>query len=64
MKECPRCHRKCLEDEDVLNSISHVGDRISICSVCGQEQGKIGMQICDDLVELEMEKRFRMELGE
>ena len=36
MKECPRCHRKCLEEEDVLHAISHIGDRISICSIFGQ----------------------------
>lgn len=62
MKICPRCHRKCLEDEDVLNSISHIGDRILICTVCGQEQGKIGMKISSDIVEIEMEERFKEEL--
>jgi len=62
MKECPRCHRNCLEDKSVLNSISHIGDKIEICSGCGQEQGKVGMGYCTDIVEIEMEKRFRKEL--
>ena len=59
MKICPRCKRKCLEEEDVLNAISHIGDRISICSICGQEQGKVGMTLTTDIVEIEMEERFK-----
>lgn len=62
MKICPRCRRKCLEDEDVLNSISHVGNKISICSICGQEQGKVGMKISNDIVEIEMEERFKQQI--
>ena len=56
---CPHCLGKCLEDEDVLNAISHIGDKISICSICGQEQGKVGMQLSHDIVEIEMENRFK-----
>jgi len=59
MKICPRCKRKCLEEEDVLNAISHVGKNIKICSICGQEQGKVGMSLSTDIVEIEMEKRFK-----
>ncbi len=59
MKICPRCERKCLEEEDVLNAISHVGDKVSICSICGQEQGKVGLGVSSDIVEIEMEKRFK-----
>ena len=51
-----------MEDEDVLNSISHVGNKISICSICGQEQGKVGMKICNDIVEIEMEERFKQQI--
>ncbi len=64
MKICPRCKRKCLEEEDVLNSISHIGNRISICTICGQEQGKVGMQISNDQVEIEMEERFKNSISE
>lgn len=63
MKECPRCHRNCLEDEGVLNSISHIGDRIEICSKCGQEQGLVGMEVSNNMVEIAMEERFKKELG-
>ena len=59
MKICPRCKRNCLEEEDVLNSISHIGDSISICSECGKQQGLVGMGICSDIVEIEMEERFK-----
>lgn len=63
MKECPRCHRNCLEEEDVLNSISHVGDDVMICSKCGLEQGNVGLYNNKDTVEEYMEERFRKELG-
>lgn len=62
MKICPRCHRKCLEEEDVLNSISHIGNDVKVCSICGQEQGKVGMKLSTDIVEIEMEDRFKKEL--
>jgi len=53
-----------LEEEDVLNAISHVGKKISICSICGQEQGKVGMDISSDQVEIEMEERFKESIKE
>ncbi len=62
-KICPRCKRKCLEKKDVLNAVSHIGDRVMICSICGLEQGKVGMNISTDIVEIEMEKRFKEDLG-
>ena len=40
MKTCPRCRRKCLEDESVLNSRSHYSD-IEICSECGKMEGLV-----------------------
>ena len=63
MKTCPRCKRNCLEEEAVLNAISHVGDRVQICSICGINQGEVGMQLSTDIVEIEMEKRFHSDLG-
>lgn len=41
MKECPRCHRNCLEDEEVLNSQSHLAKDVFICSKCGQMEGLV-----------------------
>lgn len=63
LKECPRCERNCLDDEDVFNSISHVGDDVKICSKCGLQQGNVGLNATLDLVEIEIEKRFRKKLG-
>jgi hypothetical protein len=63
MKTCPRCHRLCLNEEDVMNSISHIGNDIKICNECGKQQGLVGMDYCVDIVEIEMENRFKMELG-
>jgi len=31
--------------------------------VCGQKQGEVGLDATIDLVEYEMEKRFRKEIG-
>lgn len=42
MKTCPRCKRNCLEDQDVMNAISHLDNKTHICSVCGQMEGYIG----------------------
>ena len=63
MKECPRCHRNCLDAEEVMNAISHIGEHIQICSKCGQEQGNVGLFNTTDRVEIEMEERFKKELG-
>jgi len=43
MKVCPRCKRNCLEDQKVLNSLSHIDNKTYICSVCGQMEGYIGL---------------------
>lgn len=64
MKLCPRCHRETLHKEEVMNSISHIGDwNLQICSECGKQQGLVGMGICTDIVEIEMENRFKKELA-
>ncbi len=66
MKNCPRCHRNCLDKEEVVNALSHVddknGDSVYICSPCGSAQGMVGLGYCTDIVEIEMERRFRKEL--
>jgi len=62
-KPCPRCHRNCLEDDSALNSISHIGKNIQICSVCGQKQGDVGLFNTNDDVEILMEERFKKELA-
>jgi len=41
MKICPRCKRKCLENQNVLNSVSHQNPKVYICSVCGLMEGKV-----------------------
>jgi len=63
MKTCPRCHKESLNDEDVMNSICHIGHNVYICNDCGKQHGLVGMNYCNDIVEIEMEKRFRKELG-
>lgn len=41
MKECPRCKKMTLEDEQVLNSMSRRGSGIYICNECGDEESFI-----------------------
>jgi len=40
MKECPRCHKQTLEDEQALNSLSRRGN-VYICNPCGDEEALI-----------------------
>ena len=60
---CPRCHRNCLDKDPAMNPSSHVGNQVSICTPCGQAQGEVGMGYSTDIVEMEMEARFKKELG-
>lgn len=62
MKICPRCKRKCLEDEDVLNAISHIDNKTPICSICGKESGMCDMGYQEDPVEISIHLRFKQEL--
>ncbi len=61
MEECPRCHRNCLDDDEAMNSISHIGYDVKICSKCGQAEVEVAMMFYVDIVEIEMEKRFKKE---
>jgi len=63
MKICPRCQRKCLEDDSAMNAISHVGKNLEICSECGKQQGFVGLGYTTDIVEIEMENRYRSRFG-
>ena len=60
---CPRCKRPCLSEDKAMNPISHVGKNIEICIECGKQQGLVGMNYCTDIVEINMESRFRQEIG-
>jgi len=64
MKECPRCHRMTINDEQVMNSLAHVGQDIYICNTCGKFHGLVRMGVCTDPVEMEMERRFNKEVGD
>lgn len=63
MKICPRCHRQSLHEENIMNSISHIGNNIPIYSECGKQQRLVGIGYCSDPVEIKMEKRFNEELS-
>jgi len=62
MKQCPRCKRSTLHEEDVMNSLSHIGKDVYICNDCGKYHGLVRMNVCEDIVEIEMERRFNKEI--
>ena len=43
MKECPRCHRETMEDDQYLNSLSRRDAKTYICNKCGDEEALIDM---------------------
>lgn len=54
MKECPRCHRETMEDEQALNSLSRRDGETYICNTCGDEEALIDLGSIDP-TELELE---------
>ena len=41
MKKCPCCNKKTLNDENVMNSLSHIDDKTYICNACGQVESML-----------------------
>jgi len=58
MKECPRCHKKTLEPEQALNSLSRRGN-VYICNPCGDEEALIDL---GEIGPSENEKAFTLKL--
>jgi len=59
MKECPRCKKATLQDDNVLNSISHEDRNVYICSKCGDMESlvKLGASVPKD--EILMTEEFQ-----
>lgn len=64
MKQCPCCDKNSLEDEDVMNSISHIDNRTYICNDCGKKESLLNLcpDMCDK-IDLEIYIRFKERLG-
>lgn len=43
MKECPRCHMERLDDDEVMNCLSHRDDKTYICNPCGEQESMIDL---------------------
>jgi hypothetical protein len=42
MKQCPCCDKNSLNDDDVMNSVSHIGNnKTHICNDCGKKESFI-----------------------
>lgn len=53
MKVCPRCKKKTLQEEEVMNALSRRDNKTYICSECGTMEGLIDAGILSaDKVEL------------
>ncbi|MCZ6583065.1 MAG: hypothetical protein O6761_07850 [Thaumarchaeota archaeon] len=51
MKICPCCHKELLNEEDVMNSISHLDNETYICNACGQVESLIHLDLKNITVE-------------
>lgn len=60
MKECPRCHKMTMKDEDVLNSLSRRDNKTYICNDCGKAESYIDFGIDDPD---EIERDFVVKVG-
>ena len=60
MKECPRCHRNTLHDDDILNALSHRDKKTYICNGCGDTEALIDYGL---LKPGKMERDFAAALG-
>jgi hypothetical protein len=38
MRKCPRCNLEKLNDNDVLNDVSHTHNGVKICNDCGTQE--------------------------
>ena len=38
MRKCPRCNEDKLQDDDVLNDLSHTHNGVKICRDCGTHE--------------------------
>lgn len=57
MKKCPRCKKQTLEDDQVMNSLSHRDRKVYICNRCGNEESWIDAGIQEpDQVERDFAK--------
>jgi len=55
MKQCPRCKKLKMEDEQILNSLSHRDGKTYICNDCGEVESLINAGLVSPG---ETEKRF------
>ena len=63
MKKCPCCDKNSLNDEQVMNSLSHVDNKTFICNDCGAKESAIhlgGTPV--DQVDIDIYERFKMRL--
>ena len=45
MKLCPCCHKETLNDETIMNSLSHLDDTTYICNDCGSVESMIHLDL-------------------
>lgn len=65
MKECPRCLRNTLREEDpAMNSLSRRDNKTYICPACGEEEAMIDAGYCTSKFAVNVDKMFTKQVRE
>ena len=64
MKICPCCDKKSLNDDPIMNSLSHIDNKTYICNDCGQKESFIttSPHMVDE-VDIEIYQRWKKRCG-
>lgn len=64
LKKCPCCDKESMNDEQVMNSLSHVDDKTYICNDCGNKESLLNLSPSNcDKIDLDIYIRFKQRLG-
>ncbi len=65
MKKCPCCDKQSLNEDMVMNSISHIDNKTHICNDCGQKESFVHLADSNlfDEIDVEIYARFKARLG-
>ena len=63
MKKCPCCDKDSLNDEQVMNALSHIDNKTYICNDCGNKESLVNLDPSSvDQVDFDIYERFKMSL--
>jgi len=63
MKKCPCCDKMSMQDDEILNSLSHIDNKTYICNICGQNESFIGINpSMVEPIDIDIHERFKKRL--